>query len=278
MEKVKKILMISTITVVFAIMPVFGAKKQGVTIYKQSDLVKQQVNIYTPAAYQSGNAVRSGLGIKGDVIELVVDYSGSMDSWIKLAISTLRGILPKISPETNVGLRVFGQDTGQPFISVMFNSCKATEQVVRPAQKNSASVINGLNKTKIGYATPLTYALKRTVYGDFAGIAHSTKKKIVLVTDGGESCNEDPCAFIRSVMAQRKDVVVDVIMVNGGNNLRCLADATSGKYYNINDASQFGTAMGVSFETLPADSFKNTQPSTGHQQGVGDGYHYEYVK
>ena len=47
MEKVKKILMISTITVVFAIMPVFGAKKQGVTIYKQSDLVKQQVNIYT---------------------------------------------------------------------------------------------------------------------------------------------------------------------------------------------------------------------------------------
>ena len=170
MEKVKKILMISTITVVFAIMPVFGAKKQGVTIYKQSDLVKQQVNIYTPAAYQSGNVVRSGLGIKGDVIELVVDYSGSMDSWIKLAISTLRGILPKISPETNVGLRVFGQDTGQPFISVMFNSCKATEQVVRPAQKNSASVINGLNKTKIGYATPLTYALKRTVYGDFAGI------------------------------------------------------------------------------------------------------------
>ena len=114
MKRFQKVLTVSAILMAFAIMPVFGAKKQGVTVYKQSDLVKQQVNIYTPAAYQSGNVVRSGLGIKGDVIELVVDYSGSMDSWIKLAISTLRGILPKISPETNVGLRVFGQDTGQP--------------------------------------------------------------------------------------------------------------------------------------------------------------------
>ena len=73
MEKVKKILMISTITVVFAIMPVFGAKKQGVTIYKQSDLVKQQVNIYTPAAYQSGNVVRSGLGMLGMSVAVVSD-------------------------------------------------------------------------------------------------------------------------------------------------------------------------------------------------------------
>lgn len=258
-------------------LPSFAAKKNKV-IYKQSDIIKQQVNVYSPSAYKQGNIVQSGLGIKGDVIELVVDYSGSMEQWIKIAVSTLKSILPKISPETNVGLRVFGQHTGQPFVSVIFNGCQATSQVVRPAVKNTANVISGLNKTKIGYATPLTYALKRTVYGDFAGISHNTKKKIVLVTDGGESCNEDPCAFIRSIAAQRKDIIVDVIMVNGSNNLRCLSNATGGKYYNINNASEFGTAMGVSFETLPDDAFKSS-PSDNNtsNQGVGDGYHYEYV-
>lgn len=257
-------------------LPVF-AKKVKATIYKQGDLIQQQVNVYTPGAYQGGNFVQSGLGIKGDVIELVVDYSGSMDRWIKLAVNTLKSILPKISPNTNVGLRVFGQDTGQVFITAVFTGCQASEQIVRPAKSNTYDIVRGLNKTKIGYSTPLTYALKRTVYGDFAGISHNTKKKIVLVTDGGESCNGDPCAFIKTVAAQRKDIVVDVIMVNGSNSLKCLSEATDGKYYNINDARDFGTAMGVSFETLPEDAFKGSQNYSVPQQGVGDGYHYEYV-
>ena len=209
----------------------------------------------------------------------MVDYSGSMEQWIKVAVNTLKSILPKISPETNVGLRVFGQNTGQPFIAVMFNSCQATSQVVRPAKSNTAGIIVGLNKTKIGYSTPLTYALKKTIYSDFAGISHNTKKKIVLVTDGVESCNGDPCEFIRTITAQRKDIVIDVIMVDGSNRLKCLADETGGKFYNINNAAQFGTAMGVSFETLPENAFDDLRGNFDTQnQNSGDGYHYEYIK
>ncbi|MBO8430994.1 VWA domain-containing protein [Spirochaetes bacterium] len=276
--KIKVIIASVIIGIAFAgVVPVF-AKKEKATVYKQSDLIKQQINVYTPDIYRSGDLVQSGLGIRGDVIELVVDYSGSMDRWIKLAVTTLKSILPKISPETNVGLRVFGQDTGQIFITAMFTGCQATEQIVRPAKQNTAEVIRGLNKSKIGYSTPLTYALKRTVYGDFSGISHNTKKKIVLVTDGGESCNGDPCEFIRSIAALRKDIIVDVIMVNGSNSLKCLSDATGGRYYNINNAQDFGTAMGVSFETLPENAFKNTNQNNNVQtQGIGDGYHYEYV-
>lgn len=276
--KIKVIIASVIIGIAFAgVVPVF-AKKEKATVYKQSDLIKQQINVYTPDIYRSGDLVQSGLGIRGDVIELVVDYSGSMDRWIKLAVTTLKSILPKISPETNVGLRVFGQDTGQIFITAMFTGCQATEQIVRPSKQNTAEVIRGLNKSKIGYSTPLTYALKRTVYGDFSGISHNTKKKIVLVTDGGESCNGDPCEFIRSIAAQRKDIIVDVIMVNGSDSLRCLSDATGGKYYNIDNAQDFGTAMGVSFETLPEDAYKNLNRNyTGPEQGIGDGYHYEYV-
>lgn len=274
-EKITLICILALMTIFFP--PVFAAKN-GATVYKQSDLVKKQVNVYSPGAYQQGNFIQSGVGISGDVIELLVDYSGSMDQWIKLAISTLKNILPKISPETNVGLRVFGQDTGQPFINVMFNSCQATSQVVRPAKQNTSSIISGLNKTKIGYSTPLTLGLKRTIYGDFSGISHKTKKKIVLVTDGEESCGGNPCEFIRSIAAQRKDIVIDVIMINGSNKLRCLSDATGGRYYNASNGSDFGTAMGVSFETLPPDAFKGSDTQTEPDTGIGDGYHYEYVQ
>lgn len=280
MGNFRKILLVSIISIILGgiCFPVF-AKKQGKTIYKQSDIIKQQVNVYSPSAYQNGNMVQSGLGIQGDIIELVVDYSGSMDQWIKLAISTLKNILPKISPQTNVGLRVFGQDTGQPFVAVLFTGCQATQQIVRPAKSNSANIIRGLNKTKIGAATPLTYALKRTIYGDFAGISHKSKKKIVLVTDGAESCNGDPCEFIRTIVAQRKDIIIDVIIVNGSDNLRCLSNLTGGKYYNISNASDFGTAMGVSFETLPEDAFVDSHiNNNAPTQGIGDGIHYEYVK
>lgn len=266
-------LIIGIILTTLVALPVF-AKKQGASVYKQGELIKQQVKVYTPGAYQKGDAVQSGIGINGDVIELVVDYSGSMDRWIKLAISTLKSILPKISPDTNVGLRVLGQNSGQSFVTTLFSGCQISSQIVRPAKQNSSNIISGLNKTKIGSATPLTYALKRTIYGDFAGISHKTKKKIVLVTDGEESCGGNPCEFIRTIAAKRKDIVIDVIIVNGSNNLRCLSDATGGRYYNINNAQDFGTAMGVSFETLPPEDFKN---STQNNDSNGS-YHYEYIK
>ena len=68
-------------------------------------------------------------------------------------------------------------------------------------------------------------------------------------------------------------------MVDGSNRLKCLADETGGKFYNINNAAQFGTAMGVSFETLPENAFDDLRGNFDTQnQNSGDGYHYEYIK
>lgn len=234
-------------------------------------------NVYSPKVYKQSNLVQSNIGQKGDVIELVVDYSSSMTHWIGLAKSTLQTILPKVSANTNVGLRVFGQGSGNFFVVDMFNACKATKLISFPRSSNTSSVISGLYSTKIGAATPLTYALDRTVYQDFSAFPKTVKKKIVLVTDGEETCQRDPCAFVRELASSRSDIVIDVIIVNGSDNLRCLADATHGKYYKIGTDNDFGNAMGVSFGTQLENSFNPQSPNINFK-GNGNNIHYEFIQ
>lgn len=233
---------------------------------------KKKYNVYTPTVYKQSNLIQSNVGIKGDVIELVVDYSGSMEHWIGLAKSTLQTILPKVSAGTNVGLRVFGQSSTGFFITDLVNSCKASRLVAFPRPSNNSQIISGLNSSKIGGSTPLTFALERTVYQDFAVYPLTVKKKIVLVTDGDETCGGDPCAFVRKLAATRNDIVIDVIIVNGSDNLRCLADTSGGKYYKIGTDGDFSDAMGVTFGTQPESTFK---PNPSNSDGK---VHYEFIQ
>lgn len=231
----------------------------------------KKYNVYTPTVYKQSTLVQSQIGQKGDVIELVVDYSSSMEHWIGLAKTTLQTIIPKVSSNTNVGLRVFGQSSGDFFAVDLFNACKATKLVSFPRTSNSSSVIAGLYSSKIGSATPLTYALEKTVYQDFSAFPKTVKKKIVLVTDGEETCHRDPCAFARKIMETRSDIVIDVIIVNGSDNLRCLSSTTGGKYYKIGTDNDFGNAMGASFGTQPDNSHKPTNTN-------GNSVHYQFIQ
>ncbi len=208
-------------------------------------------NVYTPTVYKQGNLVQAPLKVEGDVIELLVDYSGSMETWINLAKSMLVSILPKITEKTNVGLRVFGQGSRNAF--KIFNGCKATALVSRAKPMNTDGIISGLESTLIGGSTPLTYALRQVVYNDFVSLNANTGKKIILVTDGGETCGGDPCEFVRNLVRYRKDIIIDVVMVNGSNKLRCLADETGGKYYNTLNSVDFNDALNKTFgaETPP---------------------------
>lgn len=224
-------------------------------------------NVYTPSVYKQGNLVQAPLKVKGNVIELVVDYSGSMETWINLAKSMLVSILPKITEHTNVALRVFGQGNQNSF--GLLNGCKATTLVSRAKPMNTDGIISGLNSTLIGGATPLTYALQQTVYKDFASLSIDTGKKIVLVTDGGETCGGDPCAFVRNLMYYRKDIIIDVIMVNGSNKLRCLADETGGRYYNTLNSVDFNSALNKSFGAEP--------PQQVPVQNQNNGVHYQFI-
>ena len=81
----------------------------------------------------------------------------------------------------------------------------------------------------------------KAVQNDFSPSA--TLKHIILITDGGENCGDDPCLFIRRLMQLRDDFKIDVIGItvdiNAYSQLKCIALAGKGEYYNVRTPEDF---------------------------------------
>ncbi len=255
----------------------------------------RQYNVYTPATYKQVEIVQSpkNANIQGEAIELLVDYSGSMDKWIEIAKDTLVYILPKIPDTSAVALRVFGEGASLTSFTYV-DACKASRLAVYFKKNNESKLIKALEDARIGGATPIEFALRETVNKDLKGVTILTKdnqkapvqlKKIILVTDGGESCGGDPCAYIKSIIKSHSDLQIDVVQLGSDNALRCLPTATGGTFYKVDGSRQkFETAFEDAFnvprgtvssgkqglQTLPSSNVKikyeqpaknNTQPA-----------------
>ena len=253
-------------------------------------------NNYSVSTYVDQNIVNDE---QAPIVEIVMDYSGSMANWILVAKRSMSTIVSQIPSSTKLGFRVFGHDNygNNPSLGAQLQEvkkiikkgnkmkvvtqaspigsstgvCSATKQVTQIRSANANSIINGMNSVDVGGATPLVYALDRTVYQDFASMDSSTPKKIVLITDGGENCGGDPCEFARRLMAKRNDVHIDVVLVSSySKSLTCLSSTTGGHFYNINNLSDFSTTINRSIKSKP-----NEVVNTGTDyQNNGQGYEF----
>lgn len=272
----------------------------GGVVSAPANIINQNYNLYNnfnAQDYVSSNQVNYGqIGI----VEIVMDFSGSMSNWIGVAKRSMSSIVSQIPPSTKLGFRVFGHDSGgsNPNIPIVqevkqiiksgsnkfkvvtsanptgntTGACAATQQVAGIYAANGAALLGGMNSVGLGGATPLVYALDRAVYQDFAGFDTITPKKIVLITDGGENCGGDPCEFARRLMKNRSDVHIDVVLVSSGSRaLSCLASQTGGHFYNINNLSDFSTTITNSIQAQPSP-VPNAVNSGNVEQ------YYEFIK
>ena len=236
-------------------------------------------NNYQVQNYVANNQVNSG---SAGTVEIVMDFSGSMSNWIIAAKRSISSIIAQIPASTKVGFRVFGHDsygnnpssihtlqdvkrivknangkftvvTERGPIGTTAGACSATMQVAPIMAGNAVNILNGMNSVDIGGATPLVYALDRAIYQDFAGLDTFTPKKIVLVTDGGENCGGDPCAFARNLMRKRSDVHIDVVLASSSSRaLTCLASTTGGHFYSVDNLADFSNTITKSIQQQPA--------------------------
>ena len=178
-----------------------------------------------------------------EMILFIVDFSNSMSEKINgvkkadMMIDTITALLPKLPPNKKVGLRVYGHRSGLFGI----NSCKASSLVVPISQDSTAAIQGALFSLEPTGFTPITYSLKQAVNVDFAGV--KGKKRIILLSDGGENCDESPCDYVMELIKTRQDINIDVIAFNiddqeANNQLKCTALATYGKFYTANTAAQ----------------------------------------
>lgn len=242
-------------------------------------LNRDRIKVYNSSAAKN---------VSGEIkyVDIVIDYSGSMASWIeetKRAVMTITSQLPN---DIQIGVRTFGEEPVvtkhktyeqvSPDKIVMKvkttksgSNCSATTQALPIAHNSSVAIVSSLNKIKLGGSTPITLGLNSAVNVDFAGINFNHMKKIILITDGGENCGGNPCRFIRNLVKNRSDFVVDVIYTGqGSSSLSCLVEATNGKFYNIKDINHF--------ENVILDSITNQQSEIEQSQTNSSGYGYVY--
>lgn len=192
---------------------------------------------------------------KNERVLFILDFSNSMSEYldgrrkVDLMIDTMRKILTEISPNISVGLRVYGHRTG----FTPFEACRASSLISPINPENGFNIQNRLSEIKPRGMTPITYSLKQAVKNDFLGF--TGKKHIILLTDGGENCDESPCKYVMELVQIRKDVMIDVIAFNIDDEddlaqLECTSMVTSGKFYNAQTAAELARSLNNSISGL----------------------------
>ncbi len=207
----------------------------------------QNFTYSTPGNYkfEEDKDIPSG---SSESILFIVDFSNSMNerlghrTKLDIALSTIKETLQLIPPSTSVGLRVYGHKTG----FTPKQSCTAS-QLISPIQQNNAvNIYSRLSSINAVGWTPITYSLKQAAFFDFPDSA--AKKRIILISDGGENCDESPCDFVIELMKHRDDIRIDVIALaigdqDANNQLKCVSLVTSGKFYNANTAAELKNSL-----------------------------------
>ncbi len=185
---------------------------------------------------------------KGDKLLFVVDYSNSMGEYLEHKTKAnhvkemMNFIVPQISPSTKIGLRVYGHTCNL----LAYNACRSSELIVPLGFANSDSILSGMSRLRPRGMTPITYSLKQAVNKDFEG--YDGIKHIILLTDGGENCDESPCDYAIELVKERRDIKIDVIAFNVDDEddlaqLKCTADVTGGRFSEAKTKAQLFRTM-----------------------------------
>lgn len=173
---------------------------------------------------------------------IVLDASGSMwgqiDGKPKLQIArdTLRTVLQTVPADMELGLMAYGhREKG---------SCEDIELVVPPAAGTASAITQAADGMKFLGKTPLTTAVRRAA----EELKYTEEKStVILITDGVETCEADPCALGRELEENGIDFTAHVVgfglTAEEGREVACLAENTGGKYLQASDAEGLKEAL-----------------------------------
>jgi len=175
---------------------------------------------------------------------IVMDGSGSM--WgqvggrtkIELARDALSQVLSEATSDMQIGMLAYGhRSRGQ---------CSDIEQLVAvgPANATVPAILDAARRIAPRGMTPLTDTVLRAVQSlQFSEQAAT----VVLLTDGVETCEGDPCALGRMLAQQGIDFTAHVVgfdMTDAEQRtVACLAEETGGILIAANDADDLARAL-----------------------------------
>ncbi len=183
-------------------------------------------------------------------VMIVLDASGSMWGQIEkkpkivIAREVMSRVLGDLDSKANIGVLTYGHRRK--------GDCGDIETIIPVGPVNQSRYMSLINKLSPKGKTPITDAVMKA-----AAELRFTEEKatVVLISDGLETCNADPCALARQLESQGIDFTVHVIGFDlkdtDTSTLQCLAKETGGKYLAADNADELGKAIGIVVAQAP---------------------------
>ncbi len=209
-------------------------------------------------------SVAAGAASAADRAIIVLDGSGSMwgqiDGKPKLEIAreALRTVLGTVPADLELGLMAYGHRQK--------GVCTDIELVVEPAAGTGAAISDAADKMRFLGMTPLSEAVKQAA----ESLRYTEEKAtVILITDGIETCNADPCALASELEQAGIDFTAHVVgfglSEEEGRQVACLAENTGGRFIQAGDA---GTLTDALTQTVAAEPAPEPQPAPEPEPAV----------
>lgn len=174
---------------------------------------------------------------------LVMDASGSMwgqiDGVAKITIAqeVMGDLLGTLPEGQELGLTAYGHRTK--------GDCSDIETLVAPGAGTRDAISRAVNAIKPRGKTPMTDA----VIAAAQALRYTEEAAtVILVSDGIETCNPDPCAAARALEETGVDFTAHVVGFDVSDpealaQMQCLAEETGGRFLTADNASELGEAL-----------------------------------
>jgi Ca-activated chloride channel family protein len=209
---------------------------------------------------------------EGQNVLIVLDSSGSMAGRVgdqvkmDLAERVVSDLVDNMPSDMQVGVVVYGARSPRAQ-----NNCNDIEVLQPMGPPDSAALGAALRGVKPRGMTPIGGSLRRAaeVLKEKPG-----KSTIVLVSDGTESCQGDPCQVAREVHESTGiDVKVHVVGLDVAegerDTLECVAQSGGGNYYAAENEEQLRSALTQATEPEPAPPAANCGGSGPMWMSIG---------
>ncbi len=213
---------------------------------------------------------------------IVLDGSASMwgqiDGVPKLDIArrALRDVLESAPGSLELGLMAYGhREKG---------NCADIELLVPPHTNAGMDIAAAADKMKFLGKTPISAAVSQAA--DALRFSED-KATVILITDGIETCEADPCAIAAELEERGLDFTAHVVgfglSPDEGKQVSCLADVTGGRYFSAGNAAELTqalthvqSAMDTQLEAEPEPEAEATVELSGPEQ-VTNGAAFDFT-
>ena len=174
---------------------------------------------------------------------IVMDASGSMwgqidgENKIVIARRVITELLQSLPADQNLGLTVYGHRTR--------GDCSDIETIVPPGPNTRDQIAAAVAAISPMGKTPMTDAV---VVAAEALRYTEEKATVILISDGIETCNPDPCAAAQALESAGIDFTVhvigfDITDAEAMRQMQCIADETGGLLRSASNADEFLAAL-----------------------------------